>query len=89
MRLCTYSRMSMYHNYVPLVRNLNFCIIIIIIIIIIIHTFFKAVVLDSNPNILITAIVGGVVGGLVGILLISLLGFSIAVVTLGLKRRGE
>ena len=38
---------------------------------------------------LIAAIVGGVAGGLVGILLITLLGFGIAVMTLGLRKRGE
>ena len=51
-----------------------------------IHTHtFKA---GSIPT-LIAAIVGGVVGGLVGILLIALLGFGIAAVALGLRRRGE
>ena len=38
---------------------------------------------------LIAAIVGGVAGGLVGILLITLLGFGIAAMTLGLRKRGE
>ena len=49
--------------------------------------FLHNVLSGSNPN-LIAAIVGGVVGGLVGILL-TLLGFGIAVVTLGLKKRGD
>ena len=53
-----------------------------------IHTFFKAVLSGSSTN-LIAAIVGGVVGGLVGILLITLLGFGIAAMTLGLRKRGE
>ena len=54
------------------------------------HTYIPSlkVLSDNNPN-LIAAIVGGVVGGLVGILLISLLGFGIAAVTLGLRKRGE
>ena len=41
----------------------------------------------SIPN-LIAAIVGGVVGGLFTILLIILLGFAIATVTLSLRKRG-
>ena len=66
----------MHHN-IPHVRVKLLCI----------HTFFKAVLSGNNPN-LIAAIVGGVVGGLVGILL-TLLGFGIVAVTLGLRKRGE
>ena len=55
-----------------------------------VHTypFFKTILSGSSTN-LIAAIVGGVVGGLVVILLITLLGFGIAAVTLGLRKRGE
>ena len=52
-----------------------------------IHTFFKAVLSENNPNLI--AVIGGVIGGLVGILLIALLGFGIAAVTLGFRKRGE
>ena len=65
----------MHHN-IPHVRVKLLCI----------HTF-KAVLSGNNSN-LIAAIVGGVVGGLVGILL-TLLGFGIVAVTLGLRKRGE
>ena len=49
-----------------------------------IHTFFTEVLSGNNPN-----VIAAIVGGLVGILLISLLGFDIAVVILSLRKRGE
>ena len=52
-----------------------------------IHTLFNAVLSGNIPN-MIAAIVGGVVGGLFAILLIVLLGFAIAAVTLSLRKRG-
>jgi hypothetical protein len=52
------------------------------------HIFFVVVLSGNNPD-LIAAIAGGIVGGLVVILLIALLGFGIAAVTLSLRKRGE
>ena len=51
-------------------------------------TYIHAVLSGNNTN-LIAAIVGGVVGGLVGIVLIALLRFGIAAVTLDLRKGGE
>jgi hypothetical protein len=52
------------------------------------HTFFKVVSSGNNLD-LVAAIAGGVIGGLVIILLIALLGFGIAAVTLSLRKKGE